>query len=72
VSPLLLTILAFVAVVTVCMCAYSIYADLFLRDQSRVSRRIDEQLRQEQRELARKSLLFKDLSGRPAMPEAGR
>jgi tight adherence protein B len=63
---LLLTLLTFLAVLLACLGAYSIFADLFLRDRSRVSRRVDDELRKQQRERARQSLLFKDLG--PAAP----
>jgi tight adherence protein B len=51
----------FLAVVLAVVGLYSILTDLFLRDRSRVSKRVDEQLRQRQRDRAKKSLLFKDL-----------
>ena len=49
---------------------YSIVSDLFLRDRSRVSQRVDDEFRKRQRERAQKSLLFKDLGQLAA--EAGR
>jgi tight adherence protein B len=61
VSPLLLMILTFGAVVTAIVGVYSIVSDLYLRDRSKVSRRVDDEFRKRQRERARKSLLFKDL-----------
>jgi tight adherence protein B len=39
---------------------YSIMSDLFLRDRSRVSQRVDDEFRKFQRERARKSAVFKD------------
>jgi tight adherence protein B len=56
-----LGLLAFLAAALAVVGVYSILSDLFLRDRSRVSQRVDEQLRVRQRERARKSLLFKDL-----------
>jgi tight adherence protein B len=41
--------------------AYSILSDLYLRDRSRVSKRVDEEFRKRQRERAQKSALFKNL-----------
>jgi hypothetical protein len=43
-NPLLVTGLTFVATIVVCLCIYSIVTDLFMPDESRVSRRIDEQV----------------------------
>jgi tight adherence protein B len=61
VSPLLLMILTFGAVVTAIVGLYSIASDLYLRDRSKVSRRVDDEFRKRQRERAQQSLLFKDL-----------
>ncbi len=61
-NPALLPYLTFGAVVAAIAGAYSILSDLYLRDRSRVSQRIDEEFRKRQRELARKAMLFKDLS----------
>jgi tight adherence protein B len=55
-----LTFLTFVAVVTACACAYSIFSDLYLRDRSRVSQRVDEEFRKRVRAQAQRSMLFKD------------
>jgi tight adherence protein B len=60
-NPAFLTFLTFVAVLAACAGAYSIASDLYLRDRSRVSQRVDEEFRKRARERARKSLLFKDL-----------
>ena len=60
-SPLLLMILTFGAGVMAIMGLYSIASDLYLRDRSKVSRRIDDEFRKRQRERAQQSLLFKDL-----------
>jgi len=69
-SPLLLMILTFVAVVTAIAGVYSIVSDLFLRDRSKVSRRVDDEFRMRQRDRARKSLLFKDLGQFGSVTEA--
>jgi tight adherence protein B len=61
-NPNVLVLLGFVAAVTAVLGAYSIISDLFLRDRSRVSRRVDDEFRHRQRERAQRSLLFKDLS----------
>jgi tight adherence protein B len=61
-NPFLVTMLTFGAAVTAIAGVYSIISDLYLRDRSRVSQRIDDEFRKRQRERARKSLLFKDLS----------
>jgi tight adherence protein B len=61
VNPALLPILTFVAVVMAITGVYSILTDLYLRDSSRLTQRIDEEFRKRQRERARKALLFKDL-----------
>src|SRR5262249_48639109 len=42
--------------------AYSLLSDVFLRDRSRVSQRVDRELRQRQREQVRKSTVFKNLA----------
>ncbi|HMF36373.1 MAG TPA: hypothetical protein VKF17_07020, partial [Isosphaeraceae bacterium] len=57
----LTTFLTFAAVVTACAGLYSIVSDVYLRDRSRVSRRVDEEFRKRARARAQKSLLFKDL-----------
>jgi tight adherence protein B len=61
-NPALLPILTFGAVVAAVAGAYSILTDLYWRDRSRISMRIDQEFRHRQRERARKSLLFKDLN----------
>lgn len=60
-SPLLLTILTFLAVITLVFAVASVLSDLFLRDRERVSQRIDDEFRKKQRERAERSLVFKDL-----------
>ena len=52
--------MTFLAVVTAIAGVYSILTDLFLRDRSRVNRRIDLEFVKRQRDLARKLSLFKD------------
>jgi tight adherence protein B len=61
-DPALLTLVAFVAGVLLVAGAYSILTDLYLRDRSRISRRVDDEFRKKQRDKARKSSLFKNLS----------
>jgi tight adherence protein B len=61
VSPALLTLLTFGAAASAVAGAYSIASDLYLRDRSRVSQRIDDEFRRRQRARAERSLLFKDL-----------
>lgn len=60
-SPALLTLLTFVSGVLAVFGVYSILSDLFLRDRSRVNKRLDEEFRKKQRERARKASLFKNL-----------
>jgi tight adherence protein B len=60
-NPLVLMLLTFGAVVAAVAAAYSLAADLFLRDRARIGQRIDEEFRGKQRQRARESLLFKDL-----------
>jgi tight adherence protein B len=69
-SPGLLTILTFLAAALAVVGLYSLLSDLFLRDRSRVSQRLDEEFRRSQREQIRKSALFKEDFGRLAA-EAG-
>ncbi|MGC1721580.1 MAG: type II secretion system F family protein [Isosphaeraceae bacterium] len=59
-NPAFLTFLTFAAVVTACAGLYSIVSDVYLRDRSRVSQRVDEEFRKRARARAQKSLLFKD------------
>jgi tight adherence protein B len=66
VSPALLTLLTFLAGVTVILGIYSVLTDLFLRDRSRVRDRLDTEFRQDQRERVKKSSLFKHLDKRGA------
>jgi tight adherence protein B len=69
-SPGLLLLLAFLAAALAVAATYSILSDLFLKDRSRVSKRVDEDLRHRQR--AAKAALFKDLSSvtRPLQDDA--
>jgi tight adherence protein B len=56
----LLPLLTFLAVATAVAGVYSTLSDLFLRDRTRVGRRVDLEFLRRQRERARKSSLFKD------------
>ncbi len=60
-SPLLLPVLTFGAVAAAVIGIYSVVADLYFRDRSRVNKRIDDEFRRRQREQAEKSMLFKGL-----------
>ncbi len=60
-SPELVTLLTFLAGALAVFGAYSILSDLFLRDRTRVSQRLDEEFRKRQRERVRKSTLFRNL-----------
>ena len=60
-SPTLLTLLTFLAVVLAVGGIYSLMMDLFLRDRSRLNDRINEEFRHQQRERAKKTSLFRDL-----------
>jgi tight adherence protein B len=64
-------LLTFLGVVFVVLGVYSILSDLFLRDRSRFSRRVDEEFRTHLRERARKSALFKDLGALAAEAAEG-
>ncbi len=68
-SPALVTLLTFLAVVMAVFGAYSILSDLFLRDRSRVSQRVDDEFRKSQRERARRSAIFKDYQALAAEEE---
>jgi tight adherence protein B len=67
VSPALLTVLTFVAVAMAVVGVYSLLSDIFLRDRSRVSQRVDRELRERQRLRVRKSTVFKNLATAPAL-----
>jgi tight adherence protein B len=56
-NPTLLTILGFAAADMAVLGVYSLVSEVFLRDRSRVSRRVDEEFRNRQRERAQRSLL---------------
>ena len=51
-APLLLTLLTFLAGILAVAGVYSVVSDLFLRDRSRVSKRIDDEFRNRQRDQA--------------------
>jgi tight adherence protein B len=59
-TPTLLSLLTFMAVVAMVAGVYSILEDLILRDRARVSQRIDVEYLKRQRDRARKLSLFKD------------
>jgi tight adherence protein B len=61
-TPTIVTLLTFGAVAAAIAAGYSILSDVYLRDRSRVSDRIDDEFRKRLRERARKSMLFKDLN----------
>ena len=61
--PGLLILFGFAAAVATVLGIYSVVSDLFLRDRSRVSERVDEEFRSRQRERAQRTMLFKDLAG---------
>src|SRR5438034_9667279 len=69
-SPAVLTLLTFLAGASLVIGAYSILLDLFLRDRTRISQRLDQEFRQRQRERVRKSMLFRNL-GQAAAETAG-
>jgi tight adherence protein B len=65
-NPLLVMALTFAAVAVAVLGVYSIVSDVFLRDRSRFSQRVDDEFRKRQREQVRKSAVFKDLSAAAA------
>jgi tight adherence protein B len=67
--PALLMLLTFLAVVLTIAGLYSLLSDMYFRDRSRISKRVDNELRKRQREKAQKSALFKNLG--PVGPDAG-
>src|SRR4051794_19618183 len=70
-SPTLLGLLTFLAVALGVAGAYSILADLFLRDRSRAGSRVDDEFRKTQRGRVERSSLFRNLSQIAAEAEAG-
>jgi tight adherence protein B len=58
---IVLWFLAFLAAALAVAGVYSFVADLFLRDRSRLGRRVDEEFRNKQRDRLRKGTLFKNL-----------
>ena len=60
-TPTMLSLLTFLATILAVGGVYSIVSDLYLRDRSRVSQRVDDEFRKRLRTRAQKSLLFKDL-----------
>jgi tight adherence protein B len=62
-SPALLTmLLTFLAVALAVAAVYSVASDVFLRDRTRLSKRVDDEFRKKQRQRAKESPLFKTLS----------
>lgn len=61
-NPALLTLFTFLGGVCLVAGIYSILSDLYLRDRSRVGRRVDEEFRTRQREKVRQSPLFKNFN----------
>ena len=66
-SPLVVTLVTFVAGALVILGLYSLVFDLVLRDRERVSQRLREEFRQQQRKQIQKSPVFKDLG--KSLPE---
>jgi tight adherence protein B len=62
VNPNLLMLLSFGAAASMVAGAYSVASDLYLRDRSRVSRRVDEEFRRRQRDRVKRTILFKDVN----------
>src|SRR6516164_6502512 len=61
VTPTLLTLLTFLAAALAVAGAYSVALDLFLRDRTRVSQRLDDEFSNRQSSQVRRSPLFKNL-----------
>ncbi len=59
-SPIVITLVTFVAGALVVLGVYSLVFDLVLRDRERVSQRLREEFRQNQRKQIQKSAVFKD------------
>jgi tight adherence protein B len=59
-SPALVTLMTFLAVVMLVVGVYSILSDLFLKHRAAISQRVDEEFRKFQRERARLSAVFKN------------
>lgn len=60
-SAVTVMLLTFFAGVMAVAGIYSVVSDVFLKDRARLSQRVDEEFRQQQRGLVKKSSLFKDL-----------
>ena len=60
-SPLVLTLMTFLAGALAVAGVYSVLSDLFLRDRTRLSRRVDQEFLKSQRERIQRSTLFKNL-----------
>ena len=61
-SPLILSLLTFLAVALGVGGIYSVMADLFLRDRSKLKSRLDDEFRRKQREQVERSSLFRNLA----------
>jgi tight adherence protein B len=57
----MIPLMTFTAILLAAFSIYSVVSDVFLRDRTRISQRVDERFRLRQRERAEKSILFKDL-----------
>ena len=71
-SPTLLSLLTFIAVALGVAGIYSILADLFLRDRSRINNRVDDEFRRNLRANVQRSSLFRNLGQIAAEAQAGR
>lgn len=71
-TPPLLSMLTFFAVALGVAGVYSIFADLFLRDRTRVNNRVDDEFRKQQRSRAERSSLFRNLGQLAAEVEGSR
>ncbi len=70
-SSFVFTFLLFLAVALAVLGVYSVLTDLFLRDRSRLGRRVDEEFRKKQRDRAKRGGLFKNLAQVAADVRAG-
>ena len=58
----LIPLMTFTAILLAAYGIFSVISDVFLKDRTRLTQRVDEQFRLRQRQRAEKSILFKDLS----------
>jgi tight adherence protein B len=54
--------MTFTAILLAAFAFYSVISDVYLKDRSRITQRVDDEFRLRQRQRAEKSMLFKDLS----------